>query len=328
MKDQKHGKDHKKKKHSVAALAPEQNEGPLEASELQEEATAFYSDGHPLDDVHYIEAKIILQGLRFTSVQSFFDFAKIVSKVAKRYGVDFDPLAGRGIRPQIREVLFLDTQDFKLYNNSFILRRRIVYEDGFPVGEPEIVFKFRHPDRDTAAALDVRPQIPGSYRIKFKEELLPLKGRIGGVRSLFSHNVEFPFRPRGVADPSSASTLVKVFPALGSVLTSGRKHVSLVNRTAVEEVLQQLGTLDFGKGLVAPCNVSVWRTRGDQHQLVGEFSYQVRFLRRDEISAKALERSHEFFCALQMEAQDWVSLGTTKTGAVYRLKGNPPQSHE
>ncbi|WP_247657604.1 hypothetical protein [Aquabacter sp. L1I39] len=328
MKDDKHGKGHKKKKHAEGAEAPLATPAEFQPLDAEEKETAFYSDGHPLDDVHYIEAKIILQGLRFTSVQSFFDFAKIVAKVAKRYGVDFDPMAGRGIRPQIREVLFLDTQDFKLYNNNFILRRRIVYEDGFPVGEPEIVFKFRHPDRDTAAALDVRPQIPGSYRIKFKEELLPLKGHIGGVRSLYSHNVEFPFRPRGVADPSAASTLVKVFPPLGSVLTSGRKHVSLVNRTAVEEVLQQLGNLDFGKGMLAPCNVSVWRTRGDQHQLVGEFSYQVRFLRRDELSTKALERSHEFFCALQTEAQDWVSLGTTKTGAVYRLKGNPPQSHE
>ena len=28
----------------------------------------------------------------------------------------------------------------------FILRRRIPYQDGFPIGAPEIVFKFRHTD--------------------------------------------------------------------------------------------------------------------------------------------------------------------------------------
>ena len=27
-------------------------------------------------------------------------------------------------------------------------------------------------------------------------------------------------------------------------------------------------------------------------------------------------------------AADWLALETTKTGAVYRLKGNPPQAHE
>lgn len=288
-----------------------------------------YADGHPLDEIRYIEAKIILHGRRFTSVQSFFDFAKIVRKVAKMTGVDFDQSEVEGMRPQIREVLFMDTRDFKLYNNAFILRQRTNYEDGFPVGEPEIVFKFRHPDLETATLLDVRPAINGAYRIKFKEEVLPLKDRMGGFRQLYSHNVEFKYHPKDMAeDPSAASTLVRVFPALAPVLSGARGHVQLVNRTAVEEVLQQLGTLDFGKGMLAASNVSVWRTRGDQHQLVGEFSYQMRMQRRADVSARAIERSNAFFCALQHEAQDWVSLGSTKTAAVYRLKGATPQSHE
>ncbi|TDT92831.1 hypothetical protein [Azorhizobium] len=289
----------------------------------------LYADGHPLDEIHYIEAKIILNGNRFTSVKNFFDFAKIVRKVAKEQGVDFDSTEVEGMRPQIREVLFLDTKDFKLYNNAFILRRRINYEDGFPVGDPEMVFKFRHPDLETATLCDVRPQIPGEYRIKFKEELLPLKDRIGGIRTLFSHNVEFKYRPVNLMeDPSSSDYLTRVFPALAPVFAGSKERISLVNHTAVEEVLQQLGTLDFGKGVLAACNVAVWRTRGDQHQLVGEFSYQARMERRAAVSAKAIERSNAFFNALQHAAQDWVALGMTKTGAVYRLKGAPPHSHE
>ncbi len=291
----------------------------------------LYADGHPFDEVHYLQAKIILNGLRFTSVQSFFDFAKIVARVAKREGVGFDPEPARALRPQIREVLFFDTKDFRLYNNAFILRRRFTYEDGFPVGEPEIVFKFRHPELEKAAALDVRPQIPGNYKIKFKEELLPLKNRLGGVRSLYSHNVEFPYRPRGLSDPTSPESLVKVFPALAPVLEGTAEHVAFVNHTAVEEVLQQLGTLVFGKSMVAPCNVSVWRTRGEQFQLVGEFAYQARFARREDLGAKALERSEAFFRALQDEARDWILLGATKTGTVYRLQtpeGSALNSHE
>ncbi|PPD40996.1 MAG: hypothetical protein CTY15_14180 [Methylocystis sp.] len=289
----------------------------------------FYADGHPLDAVHYLEAKIILNGMRFTSVQSFRDFEKIVRKAAKQARVDFETESCEGLRPQIREVLFLDTKEFALYNNAFILRRRTAYEDGFPAGEQEIVFKFRHPDLDTASQLDVRPSIPGMYRVKFKEEWLPQKERIGGARSLYSHNVEFKLNPLNFSeDLTSATTLVEVFPALRSLLTGEKEHLELVNRTAVEEVLQQLGTLDFGKGFEAASNVAVWRTRGDQHQLVGEFSFQCKFQRREDLSARALLRCDEFFKLLQHEAQDWISLGTTKTGAVYRLKGNPPQSHE
>jgi hypothetical protein len=39
-------------------------------------------------------------------------------------------------------------------------------------------------------------------------------------------------------------------------------------------------------------------------------------------------RCEDFFELLQKVAHEWVALGTTKTGAVYRLSGNPPQNHE
>lgn len=43
---------------------------------------------------------------------------------------------------------------------------------------------------------------------------------------------------------------------------------------------------------------------------------------------KIVKRAEQFFITLQQEAESWLSLGTTKTGMVYRLKGNAPQSHE
>ena len=101
-----------------------------------------YSDGAPLDEVHYLECKLILKPDRFTSAKIFFEYGKLVARTAKEFGINFID-KGVVLSPQIREVLFLDTADFRLYNNAFILRRRIAYKDGFPTGEPEIVFKFR-----------------------------------------------------------------------------------------------------------------------------------------------------------------------------------------
>lgn len=153
-------------------------------------SNATYVDGHPLDEIQYLEAKLILKPDRFTSVESFRDFGKIVKRAAKETDVDFIPDPQSGLRPDIREILFFDTPDFRLYNNAFILRRRISYVDGFPVGDPEIVFKYRHPDEKAAAAIDVRPKIAGKYRIKFKAEALPLKDHIGSYRILYSHNCQ------------------------------------------------------------------------------------------------------------------------------------------
>ena len=140
-----------------------------------------YSDGHPLDEVQYLECKLILKPDRFTAAKMFFEYGELVAQTAKKFGIDFIN-KGVVLKPQIREVLFLDTSDFRLYNHAFILRRRIRYQNGFPTGDPEIVFKFRHPDLQTAADLDVRPNIAGNYRIKFKAEALPLKDQVGGYR--------------------------------------------------------------------------------------------------------------------------------------------------
>jgi hypothetical protein len=287
-----------------------------------------YSDGHPLDDIHYLECKIILKGDRFTSVQNFHDFGKIVHRTAEAAGVDYSTEEFKGLRPQIREVLFVDTQDFRLYNNAFILRRRVDYVDGFAVGDPEVVFKFRHPDLQKAAEMDVRPRFIDDYQIKFKAEALPLKDQIGSFRLLYSHNAQFPLSRVHEADRTSMKTIARVFPVLETIKSSDADKVELVNATAVEEVLLDIGMLDFGKGITAKANVAVWRTRGDQKQLVGEFAYQCKFKRRDEVHEAAKKRCEQFFCSLQQNAADWISLGTTKTGAVYRLKGNPPQSHE
>ena len=288
-----------------------------------------YADGSPLHDVQYLECKLILKTDEFTSPAGFRKYGKLVARVAQECGVDFDTSAAKGTRPAIREVMFLDSEDFRLYNHAFILRRRVRFEDGFPADEPEIVFKFRHPDQQQAAEVDVRPNLPGDYRVKFKAEALPLKDRVGGYRLLFSHNVQFPLShaPKE-GDRLAMERLAEVFPALKTLQHSKTDRVSLVNQTIVEEVLQDLGTLDFGKGVTADANVALWRTRGEHLPLVGEFAFQVKFKKREEVHDKARERCAKFFIRLQQIGHAWIYLGATKTGMVYRLKGNPPQAHE
>jgi len=196
------------------------------------------------------------------------------------------------------------------------------------LGDPEIVFKFRHPDIQAAAEVDVRPQIFGDYRIKFKAEALPLKDQLGGIRILFSHNVQFPSTHAHENDRMSMDTIVRVFPALGRLKKSPGEQVEIVGDTIVEEVLQDIGILDFGDGTSATANVALWRARGDHRPLIGEFAYELKFKRRQDLREKALRRAKAFFVALQDAAKDWIALGATKTGVVYRLKGNPPHAHE
>lgn len=288
-----------------------------------------YADGNPQDRVQFFDAKLILKPDFFYSVRGFKSFSDIVAETAPKVkGVTFTPLDLSKARPRIREVMFLDTADFRLYNNSFILRRRTAYQDGFPIEDPEVVFKFRNPDMALAASVDVRPKIAGPYRVKFKSEALPLKEQVGGYRLLYSHNCIFPLSSVHEPDRTNLQTIARVLPAVAGLIGSMEGKVELVNATLVEEVLMDLGMLDFGKGISAKTNISLWRSLGDHKVMCGEFAYQTKFDRREDVHEIAKQRVEELFIKLQLAATGWLYLGTTKTGLVYHMNGNPPQSHE
>lgn len=285
-----------------------------------------YSDGAPFDRITYLEAKLILKPDRFKSVASFKEIGKIVRKTAKKFDVGFTEVVADA--PEIREIVFPDTPGFDFYRGAFILRRRIRYEQGFAVGEPEIVFKFRHPDETAATAVDVRPHIDGAHRIKFKAEALPLKDKVGGFRILYSHNCQFPLSQSHDDDRTSLQTLHKVFPALSRLNGVETGNVKLVNEGIVEELLLPLGILDFGAGLTAKCDVSLWRTRGAHLPLVGEFAFQAKFDRSEAIGEKQRKRAADFYVGLQWALESWLALGVTKTAMVYQLNGVEAQGHE
>jgi hypothetical protein len=288
-----------------------------------------YADGNPHDTIQFFDAKLILKPDFFASMRGFKVFNDLVVEAAGEVRkVKYDAFGLTNARPRIREVVFVDTPDFRLYNNSFILRRRTAYQDGFPVSDPEIVFKFRNPDMHAAAAIDVRPKIAGPYRVKFKSEALTLKDQVGGYRLLYSHNCIFPLSSVHEGDRSSLKSIRQALPALSGLLEASDDKVELVNSTMVEEVLLDLGRLDFGKGAFAKANISLWRSLGDHKVMCGEFAYQTKFERREDVQPVVKERVEELFIKLQLIATGWLYFGTTKTGLVYRMNGNPPQGHE
>ena len=69
-----------------------------------------YADGTPLDNINYLEAKLILKPEPFTSVEAFRDFGKMVQKIAKKTGVGYIANPESQRRPQIREITFGDTR--------------------------------------------------------------------------------------------------------------------------------------------------------------------------------------------------------------------------
>ncbi len=284
-----------------------------------------YSDGHPLDQIHYLEYKILLKPDHFVRPEGYEYYWEIIEKVAKKLGVKVR-MEKHPFKRAVREVLFFDTHKFDLYNRRFILRKRTYYVDGWPEIDHELAFKFRSEDMNKAAETDVRALLEGAERIKFKEELLPLRDKVGGMRSLFSHNCILT-TPNIMLD-QALSDIAKIFPCLGEIDVRPNTKIDLVNEVRVNEVEVSPGHFDFGHGLEAKAGIAIWRNRATETSLVGEFSFQAKFDRLDDIHQKARKLADTFFITLQTEAPEWLQLGTTKTYMVYGMGGNSLKNHE
>src|SRR5688572_33292105 len=110
------------------------------------------------------------------------------------------------------------------------------------------------------------------------------------------------------------STIVKIFPALERIKTDPDERIALVSDTIIEEVLQDVGTLDFGDKVQAPATVALWRTRGEPRPPIGELSFQIKSDEWKELSRDAMKRAEAFFIALPFSVRHWTALAPTKTG--------------
>lgn len=283
------------------------------------------SGANPEEQIHYREYKLLLKPERFADEDGYHKFFKHAHHVAKQLGVGFTKSDKH--EAHVREVVFYDTPHFRLYNEGFILRKRTFFKHGHPEPSFELTIRYRHPDATVAASVDMRPLLPCIHTIKFKEEMLQLKDGLGGMRTLYSHGCELD--TPNVILTQRLEIISQVFPALQRARSANPKAtLGIVNDVTVDETLVHIGEVDFGGKATAKASVAVWRNRSSGRDMIGEFGYQLKFQGLPSLHRKPRELSEKFFKAVQLEASDWVALGTTKTAMVYGMGHQPVKHHE
>jgi len=127
---------------------------------------------------------------------------------------------------------------------------------------------------------------------------------------------------RGIEDIAS------VFPVLKQIDEHPKTEIELVNSVAVEKVQNTIGKIHFGHGYHGKTTIAVWRSRALEMPLAGEFAFQCKFERLQEVHKSVLKLSEEFYKTVQLDCAEWVKLGTTKTAMVYGLGNVPVKNHE
>jgi hypothetical protein len=257
----------------------------------------------------YRQYKLPLQSPCFSDLRAIRTFSHLVRNVACSLDLHLMPTR---VPWRLREVRYLDTPTFALRNASYILRRRAFYTSSIRDCKHEFTLKFRNSDRGSAAAIDLRPNLQSSHRLKFKDNVL---AGPQGIRLLYSNACDFKSKDASIV--RDLSTLSQIFPGLDRIGVVADVPLVTVNGIAVEEELISLGRIDFGGGIKAKATLAIWRNQLTKRNIVGEFSYQIKCGKLYDWKSRDL--AERFFTALHRAAAD-CSLGwTTKTAILYGL---------
>ncbi len=152
------------------------------------------------------------------------------------------------------------------------------------------------------------------------------RDHLGGMRSVYSHGCVL-VSPKIELD-RGIENIASAFPALQSVDIRPKAKIELVNSVAVEEVQNTIGFIHFGHHYKGKATIAIWRNRALEKSLSGEFAFQCKFDRLEEVHQSSLELSEEFYKAVQLDCAEWIKIGTTKTAMVYGLGNVPVKNHE
>ena len=84
--------------------------------------------------------------------------------------------------------------------------------------------------------------------------------------------------------------------------------MALVNNVAVEEVQNTMGVIHFGHHFKGKTTIAIWRSRALERSLSGEFAFQCKFDRLEEVNKESLELSEEFYKKVQLDCAEWIKL--------------------
>ncbi|MCK5682942.1 hypothetical protein KAJ27_02435 [bacterium] len=249
------------------------------------------------------EYKILLKARKFkNSNAGTSTFLQLVINLAAEHGIPFS--AGPGRKSSYsREVVYLDTKDFDLYENNYILRKRYRLSDK----KHDIVLKYRAKSFQEAENANVEVTSSFKGNKKFEEDISSKSGN--NFNSVFSLSNKVKSDIKDI--PKTINGLSTVFPILSKLKIPGIAKLSTVNNRKIIEKKYSPGFLYFSNKVKGETALSIWYL--NEKVLIAEFSFTVKL--KSKGPNKVIKN---FFTELNRRSIHWKEKGTTKTSLIYK----------
>jgi len=266
------------------------------------------------------EVKLLLEAAPFADRRPAFEqYWAVVVEATAEHGVGVLP-THQPFAERHRRVVFLDTEDHALRARGFTLRQRADYLGERPDEVVELAVKYRSPDLEEVTGRQLRtPRFASTTELE--EDVGYDADAPQHLRHVYSKRtrIDTDWRPG-----RTLSGWKRFFPDLLELGIPKSAPVVPVHGAHLEEYRVSPGRLDFGDGLVADADLTLW-TEADHTPLIAEFSFGHPV---DPLEPEpAVDRMVAFFLDLRVHSQDWLAEGTTKTAFTYGRTPPPAEEH-
>ena len=245
----------------------------------------------PLDSVEF---KLLLAPERFADAGDGLDsFWKRLADTVESLGLQAERTDDGDSKR--RTIEYLDTGDFALRDQGYILRSRTSVK-----AKPVLALKYRDADRTKAAAADVSVREGLESEGKFEKDVTSSKQLFAS-----SNKVKLKKLP-----PATLAGYSDVFPGLAGLGLASSAALQPVRGRHINEEVHDLAEIELGSGVKSLAQISLWYE--DDRPVIAELSFNL-----PGQSPAAEEKGQRLLRALHNQAGEWLGNGTTKTEYVY-----------
>jgi hypothetical protein len=284
------------------------------------------------------ELKIILKSDKFTDVATYKEnIINLIKSQIQKQGGTFDDTSQE---EDHRKVWYLDTKNFKLNNNNFLLRIRekLKNNEEEKVKGYDVVLKNRDDDRHNALKYDLsKPKknpdfnYKGEPEFKFEEDILT------PFHSKYSASTKLKFEPEQKPKLETWQDILNIFSNLDLGISS-TESLLRVNGFMAKELSYELGNIVFKDGNKAKTEFSLWYEPTEEDKdwsfenkkpVIVEFDVSIEAKESSssgngtlsgEFPSSFLEETKTFYMELQKEDIVDLCAKKTKTEFVYEYK--------
>lgn len=264
------------------------------------------------------EYKLLLNPELFEDYQQgFAQYWDIIKTVAAEQGIEILETEVP-LKLGHKEVSFFDTQDLDLRKQSFLLRRKVKYEDDHKKPGFEFGLKYRQSNPEKTLALDLsmaEGYTPKYDKIELESDIVyySIKNGSQDLTYAVSNSIQLDEQPA-----MTLAEFTKIYPLLADLGIDPDAELSMVAGMAIDEWMVKPGKLDFGAGLLGRMDMTVWFLETEAGVIsIPEFSFDHDFIQGQEWDEAAMQKCTSFIDELYKAQPEWVVPGALKAAALF-----------